>query len=165
MRQQSDPTFFNLLNDLKFGKISVESSQILQKKVESYNINHNTYLTTFLVSFRKTANQINDLFLDILPITESKIHIAIDREEGQVLDSMENSRTFKTGTNLPSKVVCVSGAKVMFLNNTMISLGISNSTCGVIVSLIEDGYPNIAFPTSDGIRVSIYVYIYKLNYI
>ena len=90
----------------------------------------------------------------------SSIFYAIDYKEYKVLEnnkennSSSNSRTFKNGTNFLLIVSCIVGTKVMFLTNSIIDKGISNSTCSIIVSLRPNNKPNVAFPTRDGIRVS-----------
>ncbi len=119
-------------------------------------------MTTFLCSLKADAFRMNKLILSTLPESDSTSSIfhSIDCEEGKVLennkenDGSSDSRTFKKGTNFPSTVSCIVGAKVMFLTNSMIDKGISNGTCGIIVSLRPNGEPNVAFPTRDGIRVS-----------
>jgi len=47
------------------------------------------------------------------------------------------------------------GARVMFLDNSLIASGISNGSTGVVISeCAEDGHPNVMFPTSHGIEVT-----------
>jgi ATP-dependent exoDNAse (exonuclease V) alpha subunit len=66
----------------------------------------------------------------------------------------EFSRTFKRGTNFPSKVICNIGAKVMFLTNSMLAeKGISNGSIGVITDILNDDDVKAAFPTRDGIQI------------
>lgn len=155
IRQQSDPAFFTLLNDLRFGLVSDASERIIQQKVQAFHHQQESYLTTYLVSYRNTATNINNLLLNSLPESVKHTWNAIDREEGKLLTDSHHSRTFKSGTNYPSEVTCVPGAKVMFLNNSLLSVGISNGTCGVIVELrAGERLPTVAFPTFEGIRVS-----------
>src|SRR5271163_229415 len=112
-------------------------------------------------SLKADAFRMNKLMLSTLPESESagSIFRAIDCEEGRVLEDNEeyddshDLRTFKKGTNFPRTVTCIVGAKVMFLTNSMINQGISNGTCGVIISLRPNGEPNVAFPTRDGSKV------------
>ena len=100
--------------------------------------------------------------LSTLPKSKSasSIFYAIDYKEYRVLEnnkennSSSDSRTFKKGTNFLLTISCIVGAKVMFLTNSIIDKGISNSTCSIIVSLRPNNEPNIAFPTRDGIQVS-----------
>ena len=104
----------------------------------------------------------NKLILSTLPESDStsSIFYLINYKESKVLEnnkknnSSNNSRTFKKWTNFFLTISCIVGAKVMFLTNSMIDKGISNSTCGIIVSLRPNREPNVAFPTRDGIWVS-----------
>ena len=83
----------------------------------------------------------------------SSIFYAIDCKNGKVLeyeeeyDNSADLRTFKRGTNFPRTVSCIVSAKVMFLTNSMIDQGISNSTCDIILSLRLNGEPNVTFLT------------------
>jgi len=160
-RQIKDQRFFHILNKIRFGNIDEEVKDALQQQANQFDLASQTYMTTFLCSLKADAFRLNKLVLSTLPKSESagSIFHAIDCEEGRVLendeknDSGSDSKTFKKGTNFPRAVSCLIGAKVMFLTNSMIDQGISNGTCGVIVSLRLNGEPNVAFPTKDGIRV------------
>src|SRR5436853_5434871 len=119
-------------------------------------------MTTFLYSLKANAFCMNKLMLSTLPKSKSasSIFYAIDYEEYRVLEnnkennSSSNSRTFKKRTNFLLTISCIVSAKVMFLTNSIIDKGISNSTCSIIVSLRPTNEPNVAFPTRDGIQVS-----------
>jgi hypothetical protein len=134
----------------------------LQQQANCFDLTIQTYITTFLCSLKTDAFCINKLILSILPESDStsSIFYSIDCKEGKVLEnnkennSSSNSRTFKKGTNFPSTVSCIVGIKIIFLTNSIIDKGISNSTCSIIVSLRPNREPNIAFPTRDRIRVS-----------
>jgi ATP-dependent exoDNAse (exonuclease V) alpha subunit len=126
----------------------------VEEKAAQFDMQNETYLTTFLVSYRRTADRLNAATLDSLVTDDHNWHIAVDREDGKVLSGDAHLRTFKRGTNFPLQVDCIVGAKVMFLNNTMLTVGISNGSCGVVVSLRGQGLPNVAFAVAEGIRVS-----------
>ena len=113
------------------------------------------YSSTFIVSHRKTAQSLNDLVLNSLN-SEPYVHTCIDREESQLLDLKQSSHAFKSVTNLPDQVDTKRGARVMFLENSLIELGISNGTTGVVNTLSENGNPIVIFPTVRGIEVSGY---------
>jgi ATP-dependent DNA helicase PIF1 len=161
-RQIKDQKFFHILNKIRMGEIDEEVREALQGQANSFDLTTQTYMTTFLCSLKADAFRMNKLILSTLPDSESASSIfhAIDCEEGRVLENCKgnngssDSKTFKKGTNFPSTVCCIVGAKVMFLTNSMIDKGISNGTCGIIVSFRPNGEPNVAFPTRDGIRVS-----------
>ena len=100
-------------------------------------------MTTFLCSLKNDAFQMNKLILSTLPESDSASSIfhAIDCENGKMLeyeeeyDDSTDLRTFKRGTNFSQIVSYIVSAKVMFLTNSMIDQGISNSTCSIILSL------------------------------
>ena len=160
-RQVDDLRFFHILNKIRFGEIDEEVKEALQRQANRFDLATQTYMTTFLCSLKADAFRMNKLMLSTLPESESddSIFRSIDCEEGRVLEDNEDYddthdlRTFKKGTNFPRTVTCAIGAKMMFLTNSMIDQGISNGTCGVIVSLRPNGEPNVAFPTRDGTRV------------
>jgi hypothetical protein len=155
-RQVGDLHFFNILNKIRFGIIDQEVKDALQSRAQAFNPADQTYVTTFLCSLKANASAMNRLLLSTLPSSDQPetIFHAVDYENGLELERSSKTRVFKKGTNFPDIVTCVVGAKVMFLTNGMIDKGISNGTCGVIVKLRENGEPDVAFPTKDGIRVS-----------
>jgi ATP-dependent exoDNAse (exonuclease V) alpha subunit len=89
-----------------------------------------------------------------MPRSRAVTYNAVDFENGERLEGTEFSRTFKRGTNFPSKVICNIGAKVMFLTNSMLAeKGISNGSIGVITDILDSNNIEAAFPTRDGIQV------------
>ena len=46
-------------------------------------------------------------------------------------------------------------AKVMFLDNSLISLSISNGSTGIVTSVMITGLPKVTFPTVNGIEVAV----------
>ena len=153
-RQADDPTFFRFLNKIRFGEIDEEIEDLLSSCMANFDPSAHTYLNTSLVSLCQTAKNLNDLILATLPDAPFSVHNAVDREDGNLLTTYTSRQTFKRGTNFPEEVNCAIGAKVMFLTNGLLSKGVSNGTCGVVVGLREDGMPNVAFPVREGIRVS-----------
>ena len=56
---------------------------------------------------------------------------------------IEHSQTdFKTKTNLPTTVRLQQGARVMFLNNSLINEGICNGTIGIITD-VDKSIPSV----------------------
>jgi len=123
------------------------------QKHQNHIIRDHAYLTTYIVSYRAEANRLNQLLLDSLNCSQQFQHHAKDYEENRILQGHTTSRIFSQATNLPSIVTIAIGAKVMYLTNTLMSQGICNSSCGIITAIGSSGYPTIAFPTSDGIKV------------
>ena len=71
----------------------------------------------------------------------------------------ESAKSFKQYTNLPEEVNICIGGRVMFLDNSLISSGISNGTTGVITEILTDEdnpssiHPIVVFPTENAAHV------------
>lgn len=152
--QKGDDEFIKILNEIRVGCISAKSWDILINLHQSYSPQANLYNSTFIVSHRKTALALNRLVLDSIP-SEPQIHYSVDREGSRLLQHEQSSHTF---TNLPEEVDTRVGARVMFLDNSLIDLGISNGTTGVAIDITEEGSPKVAFPTINGIEVNSFLF-------
>src|SRR5579859_744611 len=152
-RQEGDPAFIQILNEIRVGHISAESWNLLRDRYLAYSPAQTLYSSTFIVSHRATAQRLNDLVLTSLN-SEPWIHVCIDREEEtRSLELEESSHAFKLVTNLPDQVDTRRGARVMFLENSLLGLKISNGTTGVVHGVSDEGNPIVIIPTVEGIQV------------
>src|SRR5436190_3674719 len=120
----------------------------------SYSPRRDLYKSTFISSYRKMAQALNLLVLDSIP-SDLKIHYAVDHEETQVLQLEQSYKMFKSVTNVPEEVDLQVGARVMFLDNSLIELGISNGSTGVVMETTETGNPKVAFLIINRIEVGV----------
>ena len=83
-RQQNDQLFYNILQKIRLGNISLQTKNLINKKVLLYQNNNIALLnTTYILGFRHEADSINNLICRYLPVledtsNESLISIAID---------------------------------------------------------------------------------------
>jgi len=152
-RQKNDMAFALLLDKIRFSNLTTPVKDALTQKHEHCTIHDHAYLTTYIVSYCAEAYRLNQVLLNSLNSSQQTQHYAIDYEENQVLQDYATSHLFSRATNLPNVVTVTIGAKVMYLTNTLLSQGICNGSCGVITAIGPTGYPTVAFPTSDGIKV------------
>jgi ATP-dependent exoDNAse (exonuclease V) alpha subunit len=152
-RQADDPIFFDVLNKIRFGKIDESVWNFLVEKAQAYSARDCTYLSTFLVSRKIAARKINDLLISTLPNSENNEHVAIDRENSRILTDVYQRRFFKYYTNYPEVINIAIGSRVMFLENSLSDIRISNGTQGVIIDHLDNGIPRVAFPVPEGIQV------------
>ena len=96
----------------------------------------------------------NQLILDSIS-SMVRINYIVDREVGKLLQREQTSKSFKSVTNLPEEVDTRVGAKVMFLDNSLIGLSISNGSTGIVTDVTITGQPKVAFPTVNGIEVAV----------
>src|SRR6185437_1195243 len=91
----------------------------------------NTLLNiTHIVGFKENAQLINRMICNSLPILENKFLIpqAIDFTNSEQWDPSLSNNMFRQKTNLHSSVHLQPGARVMYLNNSLITHGICNSS-------------------------------------
>jgi hypothetical protein len=154
-RHDTDHTFGTMLDELRFGRLSMETLQQLRLRKDAFDYDRVNYHSTMLVPLRRTARALNQLFLQRFCPADNMIHEAQDREGDRILDGASTHSSFRRETNLPETVICTPGARVMYLNNTLMEHGISNGTCGVIIALEQNGMPKVSFPTSTGLQVCV----------
>ena len=156
-RQDQDRNFYDMLEEIRFGNISQHTWNKLLEKAADYQAKmslNNALTITHVVGLRKTADIINRAICNVLPVEDNCFLIseAIDFQDGIQTSSKASQVEFKTKTNLPLSVRLQQGARVMFLNNSLISGGICNGTIGVVVSL-DKSIPKVqvAFCIKDAI--------------
>jgi hypothetical protein len=159
-RQENDAEWFRLLNLIRVGDITEEVWNTLVEIHGRFSMGEVLPCATFIVSLRKYAHQINTAILEHIP-SEPKVNYAVDRgETGELLSLEQTSSSFKKETNLPDAVDIKVGARVMFLDNSLFASGISNGTTGVVIDhFAEDGHPKVAFPTPQGVEVSMFTFV------
>ena len=104
----------------------------MMKKASTYNVYQtpNSLLTTtHIVGYRHT-----------LPVNSDKwlIAEATDFQEGICMETQLTQSEFKAKTNLPPTVRLQQGARVMFLNNSLMEDGICNGTIGIVTDIDND---------------------------
>jgi len=139
-RQHQDENFYQMLEEIRFGNISQNTWNKLLQKAASYKADmslDNILTITHVVGHRQTADMINRTICNVLPIENECFLIseAIDFQGNIQTSSKALQAEIKTKTNLPLIVRLQQGARVMFLNNSLISEGICNGTIGLVVSV------------------------------
>jgi DNA replication protein DnaC len=143
-RQNQDPDYYKLLQNIRMGNIDDFTWNMLQTKFNqtinstlSNNNLENLLNTTHIIGYKQMAKQINQMICNMLPIHNGKYLISnsIDIINGKVLNDEHSSALIKQKTNLPSNVCLQVGARVMFLNNSQYKYKICNGTIGIITDI------------------------------
>jgi ATP-dependent exoDNAse (exonuclease V) alpha subunit len=97
----------------------------------------NILSTTNIVGHRALADEINWTICNALPLEDDNFILseAIDFENGHQIASEYTQSEFKSKTNLPLTVRLQQGARVMFLNNSLMAEGICNGTIGIVTNV------------------------------
>jgi ATP-dependent exoDNAse (exonuclease V) alpha subunit len=146
-RQHQDESFYRMLEEIRLGNISQNTWNKLLQKAAIYQTDmslDNILTITHVVGHRRTADMINRVICNVLPIENECFLIseAIDFQNGVQASSKTLQAEFKTKTNLPLIVRLQQGARVMFLNNSLISEGICNGTIGIVVC-VDKSIPKV----------------------
>lgn len=139
-RQHSDINFYHMLQEIRMGTISTETWNTLQQRHSEFITRspfHNLLNTTHIVGLRETAQQINRMVCNTLPVPDNRFLIskATDVIDSTQWDPSSSEQLFKPKTNLPLSVRLQPGARVMYLNNSLMDQGICNGTIGIITDV------------------------------
>ena len=157
-RQQSDQLFYNILQEVRLGNISLQTKKLIEEKVASYHQKNSASInTTHILGFRDEADSINNLICGFLPIfkdnsSESLISVADDYVNHIQCIPKEYDKQFRYYTNLPSELIIREGARVMFLTNKLFSKELCNGSIGIITKLIDENHIEVVFPVKSGIN-------------
>ena len=109
---------------------------------------------TNIVGYKKTADQINSVICNMLPVVENKflISTAIDFIDNQQYNPEDSQKLFKKRTNFPKHLRLQQGVRVMYLKNNLIDKNICNGTIGIITDVdVENLEVRVAFSVVGGI--------------
>jgi hypothetical protein len=139
-RHHEDEELYQMLEEIRFGTISDATWTKLTIKAAEYDSNQSSdslLTTTHIVGYRESSNQINNTICNLLPVNDNKYMVieSIDFLEGNRVSSELIQTQFKTKTNMPTTIRLQQGARVMYLNNSLLKDGICNGTIGVITDL------------------------------
>ena len=169
-RQNNDPIFYQILQEVRTGNITPETWNILQQRHSEFITQPtiDTILnTTHIIGFKETAQEINMSICNMLPVPPNKFLLsqATDFIDSTQYDSYQANYMFKSKTNLPPFVRLQPGARVMYLNNSLIEYGICNGTIGVVVDVDPTNeYARVAFSVRGSvIDIDIYKQTHYFN--
>jgi ATP-dependent DNA helicase PIF1 len=139
-RHQEDEEFYQMLEEIRFGTISDATWSKLVEKATNYDNDQSPdslLTTTHVVGYCETSKQINNTICNALPVNGDKFLIAesIDFLDGKRIPPEHTQSQFKLKTNMPPTVRLQQGARVMYLNNSLIDNGICNGTIGVVTDI------------------------------
>ncbi|KAL1122146.1 hypothetical protein AAG570_003551 [Ranatra chinensis] len=135
VHRQSDPTFVDMLNKIRVGKVPPEVAEMLSK-TSSQNIEKSGILATRLCCHTKEAKIINDSKLNQL-LGDEKVFEASD-------NSSTASKILDECTPVEKRITLKEGAQVMLLKNVDITKGLVNGARGVIHQF-ANGAPVVKF--------------------
>jgi hypothetical protein len=156
-RQIKDKKYYDALQEIRLGEISSTTWNLLYQKANTFDHQKpiNTALnTTNIVGYKQTANQINNVICNMLPVIENKFLIssAVDFINNQQYNPDDSQKLFKKKTNFPNHLRLQQGARIMYLKNNLMDQNIYNGTVGVVTDIdLENLEVRVAFGVVGGI--------------
>lgn len=135
--RQKDSTFLDILNDMRYGKISSHCLQLLHQKCCRAPDSDVVY--TKLFSLKKDAEDVNSTSLAALE-GESMIFDAVDTGPENFL------RQLRQGTRYVERLELKIGAQVMLLKNLSTERGFVNGARGVVIDFEPSEGRSVIFP-------------------
>ncbi|XP_061192610.1 ATP-dependent DNA helicase PIF1-like [Saccostrea echinata] len=142
VRRQNDISFINILQNVRLGKCSEETYQVLRETAQ-HNIQRNGILATRLCTHKEDVNKINLYHLGKLQGDE-KTFVALDGDE--VYQSQ-----LEVLSPVPKKLNLKVGAQVMLAKNLEVQRGLVNGARGVVVGFDKKNqdYPVVKFVSGE----------------
>ncbi|XP_062569791.1 ATP-dependent DNA helicase PIF1-like [Saccostrea cucullata] len=142
VRRQNDLSFINILQNVRLGKCSEETYQVLRETAQN-NIQKNGILATRLCTHKEDVNKINLYHLGKLQGDE-KTFVALDGDEVY-------QNQLEVLSPVPKKLILKVGAQVMLAKNLEVQRGLVNGARGVVVGFDKKNqdYPVVKFVSGE----------------
>ena len=126
--RQKDPRLIKLLTDLRYGKLSKDSLDLLeQRRDASADFSSMPKDTVRLFPTRAEAESVNRLNLQNLDPSSEHVYHAVDRGDQFQIEKLKDQ------WSAPKELVVRKGATVMFIFNVSIEKGVVNGTTGKVI--------------------------------
>lgn len=147
--RQHDPEFLSVLDDIRVGRLSRSSIEILNKRVSAdiEALSEKKIRPSRLRSHRATVQQENNV--ELAKLTTPGFKSTAD-DWGKT-DAM--LQQLKASCQAPEVLYMRAGAQVLLLRNLNVTIGLCNGAIGVITQLIN-GEPEVEFSSGQRIVIS-----------
>jgi ATP-dependent exoDNAse (exonuclease V) alpha subunit len=142
--RQSDRIFVDLLNNMRFGKITEDDLELLTSRKN--RIINSAIKPTIIGTHNYQIDQINKTELTKLPGVEYSFNMNASGKDDKIAFLKKNCLA-------PEQLILKIGAQVMMLKNTLAKEGIINGSLGVIKSFTSSGMPVVAFANGKTVTI------------
>lgn len=167
--RQKDPVFQKVLSEVRIGRVSDESIQIIQSRVGVEPDLSSGIIPTMLYSTKKSVDKINKEEFDKLPdetvIEYETIYEIVGERTSKIRDEeFERYKEIVDKENNYEKVLHLSiGAQVMLLKNLDQEKGLVNGSRGVIMGFNEKDLPLVKFVNNEIEEIDRQEYVYEIS--
>lgn len=155
IKRQNDNRFINMLEEIRFGRISKKSVELLEKSKEKRFTNQQI-LPTKLCTHKDDVEFINKKELDALSSSEKCTYKAIDSSD-------QNTRLLNYLCPAKDVIVLKLNAQVMLLKNLDLNNGLVNGARGFVCGFSENKMPIVKFMNGFELTVKYETWTFNLN--
>lgn len=167
--RQKDPIFQKVLSEVRIGKLSPETIDIIQSRIGIEPDLSSGIIPTILYSTRKSVDKINQEEFNKLPDEnvieyETTYEITGERITTMKKDEFERYKEITDKENNYEKILQLSiGAQVMLLKNIDQERGLVNGSRGVVVDFNELDLPYVKFVNQEVELIDRQEYTYEIS--
>ena len=166
--RQKEPTFQKVLSEVRVGRPSRETIDIIRSRVGIKPSTETGILPTIIYSKREDVDKINEREFNKLAsqeILEYDVHYEITGEKALKMKDDEYTMwvdIIDKDSNYVKKLQLAVGSQVMLLTNLDQERGLVNGSRGVITDFV-DGFPYVRFMNGDVEKIVHHSYSYEIN--
>ncbi len=167
--RQKDPIFQKVLSEVRTGKLSTETIEIIQSRIGIEPDLSSGIVPTILYSTRKSVDKINQEEFNKLPDEtvieyETSYEIEGERITTMKMDEFDRYKEITDKENNYEKILQLSiGAQVMLLKNIDQERGLVNGSRGVVVDFNELDLPYVKFVNQEVELIDRQEYTYEIS--
>lgn len=166
--RQKEPTFQKVLSEVRVGRPSRETIDIIRSRVGIKPSTETGILPTIIYSKREDVDKINDREFNKLAseeILEYDVHYEITGDKALKMKDDEYTMwvdIINKDNNYVQTLQLAVGTQVMLLTNLDQERGLVNGSRGVITDFV-DGFPYVRFINGDVEKIVHHSYSYEIN--
>ena len=143
--RQNDEEFARVLNDLRLGRLTEESSRLLRSRVD-IQADHGDIKPIKLFPLKRMVDRLNEEELRKIEEPEHQFNVEVINDIGYHNIAIEREeRQLKQNSRCEEELILKKGAQVMCIANIDLSAGICNGTVGIVTGFNDKGLPEVTF--------------------
>ena len=159
-RQKHDPIFYNILEELKIGKLSTDSYNKLKERINLKPILPEGIKCTKLYPLKYQVDNENKCQLEKLEGNSYEYIWKIKTSNTKESEANNAIELIKRSVPVDEKIFLKVGAMIVLLVNLDVQYGLANGLQGVVSSIDLNGTPTISFV--NGLILDIKPYTWKI---
>lgn len=157
--RQKDTDFQIMLNEIRIGKISAKTKDMLLSRLVKFRNEFHNIKPTILFSTNKDVDSYNKKKIEELNSSETFQYESQVKMVKKILE--DDVAKYKRGIGISDNLELCRGAQVMLIYNIDITNGLVNGSRGVVKDFNEDSLPIVKF--KNGVEIEINFQDFEIN--